>query len=479
MSQLLAIIHSDKIERSTLREILEEQQLQSLEFDSFTTANDAISQGSCHPMVVLAKTPENKTDFGNLTEMQSRLPYSEWIFLFDPAQKTPSHQLDDYAYDLLCFPAVPPERLRVVVKRALRSAQTQWQLNNAASARQQRYQPSAYIGNSEQVKQLRSMIHQLSEVPLNTLIITGETGTGKGLVAKIVHHTGQRKKGPLIELNCAALPRELLESQLFGHESGAFTGAKSRHHGLFEQANGGTLFLDEIGDLDLDLQAKLLKAIEDKRIRRLGGQHEIQVDVQIFAAASRRLEDAVQQGVFRDDLFHRLNIFSLHLPPLRERKQDLIQLAPWFIAKFNQQAGKRVSKIPDKIWDKLFEYNWPGNVRELQNVIERSVLLAKSDALPSQWLQLSQATPKDNPLDVRQYSTQENSNTLIDDNHKSLPNKLTFTLDGKTGLDDIEIEVIQKALALCENNVSSAAKILCTTRETLRYRIKKFKITEQ
>jgi len=457
MPHQLLIIHSSTTERKSVLKNLSCQDWQLIECESYQQAKDAIFNKSCHPLVILAQQQNNEIALNSVSAIQHKLPYTEWIFLLNEAHSSIDNPVNELAYDILHAPT-EKHRLHVILHRAQRSALTRWQLNNAANVKRQIYNPAAYLGDSEQVKQLRSMILQLAQVPLNTLIITGETGTGKGLTAKIVHHTGQRKHGPLIELNCAALPRDLLESQLFGHESGAFTGARQRHHGLFEQADGGTLFLDEISELDLDLQAKLLKAIEDKTIRRLGSESEIKVDVQIITAASRRLEESVSQGDFRDDLFHRLNVFSLHLPPLRERKQDLLQLVPSFIANFNKQAGKNVSEVPDVVWNQLFDYDWPGNIRELQNVIERCVLLSKANTFPVQWLQLSQ------------HALHPDTDT------KDSPNTLNLQLDGQTSLDDMEHRIIAKALALSGFNVSQAAKLLCTTREKLRYRIKKHKI---
>ncbi|MCB1694533.1 MAG: sigma-54 factor interaction domain-containing protein, partial [Pseudomonadales bacterium] len=193
----------------------------------------------------------------------------------------------------------------------------------------------AYVGHSAAAREVRQMLERLARVPFSALIVTGETGTGKGLAARILHHSGPRGSGPLVEVNCAALPHELMEAELFGHEAGAFTGAKGRRRGLIEQADGGTLFLDEIGELDIDLQAKLLKAIEDRRVRRVGGDREIAIDCQIIAATNQDLEARIAAGDFRADLFHRLAVFRLPIPPLRTRKADLRDLLPGFIADFN------------------------------------------------------------------------------------------------------------------------------------------------
>jgi transcriptional regulator with PAS, ATPase and Fis domain len=300
------------------------------------------------------------------------------------------------------------------------------------------------------------MMWRLAKVPLTSLVLAGETGTGKGLAARILHHNGVRGSGPLVEVNCAALPRDLLESELFGHEAGAFTGARGRHRGLFEQAYGGTLFLDEVSELPLGLQAKLLKAVEDHRIRRVGGEEEIEVDVQVFAASNRDLLETVKSREFRQDLYHRLSVFSLELPPLRQRLGDLQDLVPAFVAEFSALSGKSVSQIPDAAWERFRAYSWPGNVRELRNVLERSVLLSNTTALPLKWLQL----PKEK---------EEAPATFREGEEEAMH----FPLDGSVSLDEMETQVIREALKRSRLNVTAAARLLGVTRQTLRYRIEK------
>jgi DNA-binding NtrC family response regulator len=290
-------------------------------------------------------------------------------------------------------------------------------------------------------------------------VISGDTGTGKGLVARILHHSGPRSDGPLVEVNCAALPRDLLESELFGHEAGAFTGAKGRHRGYLEQADGGTLFLDEIGEMDLDLQAKLLTAIEDRLLRRVGGEKTIKVDVQLLVASNRNLEEQVRAGRFRPDLYHRLSVFQLKMPALRERLEDLEDLVPTLVAEFNAIAGRQVKRIPDGVYERMRGYSWPGNVRELRNVIERCVLLADSEVFPERWLQLG-----DGLLRAEGGPEVEGDRVII-------------PLDGSMALDEMDSYIIQTALERHRHNVTATARALGTTRETLRYRIQKYHLS--
>lgn len=393
-----------------------------------------------------------------MEEVRGQLSYAEWIFLTGYGSVPESvRALRLGAYDFLEKPC-ELDRLDLVVASAARSASAQRRLIDHARQGHRRYSPEAYVGHSTAAQNVRRLLEKLTQVPFSALVIGGETGTGKGLVTRILHYAGRRAQSPLIELNCAALPRELLESELFGHEAGAFTGASTRHRGLIEQADGGTLFLDEIGEMPLDLQAKLLKAIEDRKFRRLGGEREIAVDVQIVAASNRDLEQMARAGEFRDDLYHRLSVFCLRLPPLRESREDLDELVPLFVAEFNAKSGKQVRTVPDEAWRQLRAHEWPGNVRELRNVIERCVLFSEGPSLPVQWLQLRGPLPSAA-------------------NASPVPKEgLYIPLDGSMNLDDMDHHIIQTALERSGHNIAAAARALGTTRETLRYRIRKYGI---
>jgi DNA-binding NtrC family response regulator len=391
-----------------------------------------------------------------LQEIRERGAAGEWIFLTGYGTVPDSvRALRLGAHDFLEKP-FPMDRLDVVVGAAMRSARAQSRLRDETDRKNRRYSPEAFLGSSESSRHIRAMMRRLAEVPLTSLVLGGETGTGKGLAARIIHYTGVRSSGPLVEVNCAALPRDLLESELFGHEAGAFTGARGRHRGLFEQAYGGTLFLDEVSELPTGLQAKLLKAVEDHRIRRVGGEKEIEVDVQLFAASNRDLLGTVKAGEFRQDLYHRLSVFSLELPPLRRRLGDLEDLVPAFVAEFSALSGKRVREIPAAVWDKFRAYSWPGNIRELRNVLERSVLLSNTNALSLKWLQLPR---EGKPVSGPALAGEEEA--------------VDFPLDGTLSLDEMEAHIIREALKRSRLNVTAAARLLGVTRQTLRYRIEK------
>ena len=236
------------------------------------------------------------------------------------------------------------------------------------------------IGNSDAIKYSLFRVEQASATD-TTVLIQGETGTGKGLFARAIHHASPRKNRPLIVVNCAALPSNLVESELFGHEKGAFTGAAARQIGRFEIAHGATIFLDEIGELSLPLQAKLLRVLQDGEFERIGSAKTLKTDARVITATNRSLEDETQAGRFRKDLWYRLNVFPITIPPLRDRKEDIPMLVSWFVKKFSTRMGKKIQKIPQNVIKTLQDYDWPGNVRELENVLERSVIITQAKKL--------------------------------------------------------------------------------------------------
>lgn len=421
-------------------------------------ARRLLEGGDVDPLVVLSdlSLPDG-SGLDLLEERRGLDDRSEWVFLTGYGTVPDSvRALRLGAYDFLQKP-LTLERLDLVVTGAARGARAQRTLREQHTRSQGRYAPDAFLGRSRAATETRALLQRLSEIPLSTLLIEGETGTGKGLAARILHHSGPRGNAPLVEVNCAALPSELLESELFGHEAGAFTGARSRHRGLFEQANGGTLFLDEVGETTPAVQAKLLKAVEDRRIRRLGGEREIEVDVQLVAASNRDLRALVREGGFREDLYHRLSVLRLALPSLRERPEDIPDLVWAAIAEFNSRNARQVKVVPDGVWERLRRYPWPGNVRELRNVVERSVLLSTTSVLSEQWLNLPEVDEQ----------TPVGRDTVV------LP------LDGRMSLDRMESRILSAALEASGGNVSAAARLLGTSRQTLRYRIEKHGLAQE
>ena len=458
MTNTLLIIEDEALLGAELARFFRKVDWEVNVVDSLQQAEKLLRDQNLDPLVVLSdmNLPDgNALDF--LERLKPDIDSSEWIFLTGYGSVADSVRAVRLgAYDFIEKPC-SLDRLNLLVEGAARSARAQRRVQSQTASQNSQYSIDSLIGASPAMQSLRSMLRQVVNVPFSSLIVSGETGTGKGMIARILHYSGVRSQAPLVEINCAALPRELLEAELFGYEAGAFTGAKKRHRGLFEQAHTGTLFLDEIGEMDLDLQSKLLKAVEDLRIRRLGSETEISVDVQIIAATNLDLVEKVAEGLFRRDLYHRLNVINIRIPALSERKQDLEQLVPQFIADCNRKSAKAVSAISEQAWQIIKAYDWPGNIRELRNVLERCVLLANDQNLPVEWLQL------------------QNPQSQINVGLASVNQQGVFIpLDGSLNLHEMEKFIIQEALNRTDANVTAAARMLGTTRETLRYRVQKY-----
>lgn len=321
----------------------------------------------------------------------------------------------------------------------------------------ERQSAHAIIGDSSAMVEMRQRLARIANVDgvesLPPVLILGETGTGKELVARALHFESARASQAFIELNCAAIPDHLLESEMFGHERGAFTDAKERRIGLIEAADGGTLFLDEIGEMDLGLQAKLLKVIEDGRFRRLGAVQERQVNLRIVAATNQNLEEKIRQGAFRADLFFRLRVLQIDVPPLRERGDDVLVLARHFLAHFGRRYGREDIHLSGAAEAAMLAHRWPGNVRELRNVVEQAVLLTASREI--------------GPKDLMLPGVPAGTPGTITDLPNSSPN------DADSLLDKVEKEMLQQALSKAAGNVSKAARELGISRDTLRYRMEK------
>ena len=309
-----------------------------------------------------------------------------------------------------------------------------------------RFRPANIIGNSKQMGDVYDQIAQVCRSN-TTVLIRGESGTGKELVAHAIHYNSPRAEKPFVRVNCAALPETLVESELFGHEKGAFTGALNARQGRFELAHGGTIFLDEIGDFSPATQVKLLRVLQEREFERVGGSQSIKVDVRVVAATNRNLEEMIAEGKFRQDLYYRLNVFSIHLPALRERKTDILLLADYFVEKYSKQHHKSVKRISTPAIDMLMAYHWPGNVRELENCIERSVLVSEDEVIHGYHLPPS-------------LQTAEASGTVT-----SGPLQAT--------LDNVEREMIVEALKTHRGNMAKAARALGITERLMGLRVKK------
>jgi len=312
------------------------------------------------------------------------------------------------------------------------------------------------IGKSEKITEVAQMVQKVASTK-TTVLLLGESGTGKELFARAIHNLGQRRNYPFVPINCAAIPKDLLESELFGHEKGSFTGADAKKLGKFELADGGTIFLDEVGDMDLALQSKLLRAIEENEIERVGGVKAIKIDVRIVAASNKDLEKAVEDKIFREDLYYRLNVFPIRIPPLKERREDIPLLVEYFISRYCLEIKTSLKSISKEALDKLVNYHWKGNVRELENTIERAIILCDGDTITPEHIVLTQRFADDIMA-------------------KSLPLEGTLEDVAKKALRIAETQRIAEALRETRGNKTKAAEILHVSYKTLLTKIKEYGI---
>jgi len=358
------------------------------------------------------------------------------------------------AYDYL-MKGFDHEELRVVVKKALDVYKLRREVSQLKLNEQRRYPDIAIFGNSPKIKSVKELIKVVSRTPKTSVLIQGESGTGKELVSKALHKLSSRAEKPLIAINCSAIPENLMESELFGYEKGAFTDAKSMKKGVFELAHGGTLFLDEISSMKLSLQPKLLRVLETQSFRRIGGTADIKIDVRIIAATNQDLKECVDNGEFREDLYYRLKVMVINLPTLRERIEDIIPMAKMFIEQNNREFSKNISGFSEEAENFLLNYEWPGNVRELKNVMERAVILCQNEIIEADHL----------PIELRT-SPPKQSKTVV----------LPPASDEDLSLQDIEQRHIIETLKKFDGNKSKAARVLNISRSTLREKLKQYGI---
>jgi two-component system response regulator HydG len=354
------------------------------------------------------------------------------------------------AYDYLIKP-FDFDVLKISIERACEHAGLKVENADLKARLQDDFDRPDIIGKSPPMKTLIDMLAMVAPSEA-TVLITGESGTGKELIARSLHVNSPRKDHPLVTVNCAALTESLLESELFGHEKGAFTGADRRREGRFKQAHGGTIFLDEVGETSSRMQAKLLRVLQEKEIQRVGSEEVLQVDVRVVAATNRDLEADVKAGHFREDLFYRLNVMHLAVPPLRDRWEDIPLLAQHFLEKYARRNRKTVKGFAPLAMDMLLKYDWPGNVRELENAVERAVILLSGDHITEQHLPLRI---------VRQHP-----------GHAAVPDRVLPATDGTRTLEDMEKEAIVATLAATEGNKSETARRLGISRKTLHNKLK-------
>jgi len=343
------------------------------------------------------------------------------------------------------------DEISLLVAKALETTQLRREVRSLRESQAQPYSFDRIVGEGKSVKAVKALLKKVATSPASTVLLTGESGTGKDLAAKVLHYNSARASKPFMNITCSALPEALMESELFGHERGAFTGADRQKRGLFETADGGTVFLDEIGEMVPGLQAKLLRFLEEKTFKRVGGAVDIKVDVRVIAATNRNLQDEVKHGKFREDLFYRLNVLPIMLPPLRERADDIPRLVAFYVDVYNTEFKKKIRGVTAEAMEQITRHPWPGNIRELRNAIERAMLLSDAPMLDASDFSAGGAVP------VRLGETVE------------LP-------AGGIDLEQLERSLVVQALERTGWNQTKAATLLGLNRDQIRYRVEKFQL---
>jgi two-component system, NtrC family, response regulator AtoC len=361
------------------------------------------------------------------------------------------------AYDFIGKP-INLEELQVAIRNGIEAGRLRKEVNLFRRERAQQFSFDQIVGESPAMREMLALARKVAESEVSSVLLQGESGTGKDLVVKAIHYQSTRAKEPFVAINCAAIPGTLIESELFGYEKGAFTDAKARKEGLFEQAEGGTLFLDEIGELELSLQAKLLRVLEEGMFRRVGGLKDLPLDVRVIAASNRDLKTESEAGRFRADLFYRLSIIQIDIPPLRERGDDVRLLAEHYINSFRSRLRKSIDGIEPEALAAFARYEWPGNVRELRNVIERAMILEDEETITTKYL-------------PRGLAGESHTGSEARDGSKST-DRFRLPPEG-VSLDEVEMSLVRQALESSGGNQTKAAELLDISRDQLRYRLKK------
>ncbi len=456
--ETILVVDDENLIRWSMKQKLESWNFQVLEASSIQQAMVRLQSDQPDLVTLDIKLPDG-SGIDLLRKIREDLPQLPVILITAfGAVDVAVQALKMGAYDFIEKP-INFEKLENVVRNALEISALKTQVAQANKSIRSRFSIDNIIGNSKEITEVLDLIRRLARAGASTLLVQGESGTGKELVSRALHYESGRRDKPFVALNCAAIPETLIETELFGYEKGAFTDAKTQKRGVFEMANGGTVFLDEISEMHLNLQSKFLRVLEDLTFRRVGGVKDMTVDVQVVASTNRNLEQAVKEGKFREDLYYRLSMLPILIPPLRERSADIPMLVNHFVHRYNQQFRKNVKGAKPEALKMMREYPWPGNVRELKNAIERAMILADGEYIEVDLLPIRISDPASNQTVVH----------AAGDHLVKLPR-------GGAELEQIEKELIQQALEYANQNKTKAAKLLKISRDTLRYKVKKYEL---
>ncbi|MGE0130619.1 MAG: sigma-54-dependent transcriptional regulator [Blastocatellales bacterium] len=462
------VVDDDSAIRYTLTEALSGWGYESLEAATMTAALELFDAEQPSAVLQDINLPDG-SGLDALVEYKKRQPQAIVIMITGNVQlENTIAALRGGAYDFISKP-IRLSELQVTIRNGIEAGKLRREIGALRRQQERRFSFDQIIGQSPAMTEMIRLARKVAASEASSVLLLGESGTGKDLVAKAIHYGSSRSDQPFVAINCAAIPGALLESELFGHEKGSFTDARQRKEGLFEQAQGGTLFLDEIGELELGLQAKLLRVLEEGAFRRVGGLKDLPLDVRIIAASNRDLRSESEVGRFRLDLYYRLSVIQIDLPPLREREDDALLLAKYYIAHFNERLRKRVRGLTGEVAQIFRHYAWMGNVRELRNVIERAMILEDSDLITASWL------PRDLIRNERVASPALSSPPQSADMSTS-----SFRLPPEgIDLEQVELSLVRQAIERSGGNQTRAAELLSISRDQLRYRLKKIEESQR
>jgi two-component system, NtrC family, response regulator HydG len=462
----ILVVDDDTAHRTMLRTLLTSWGYMTEEADDGKSAIAAVRMRP-YDLILMDIRMVTMSGLDALPEIKAYNPAIPIIIITAYASvETAVEALKKGAYDYLTKP-LDFDELRLTMERAVDHSALKEENRILRETLGERFDRRNLIGRSASMIRLLETAAQVAQSEA-TVLITGESGTGKEMIAGLVHYNSPRREKPFVKLNCAAIPEALLESELFGHEKGAFTGADRRKEGKFRQAEGGSLFLDEIGEMPLTMQVKLLRVLQERELTRVGGEGVLPIDVRLIAATNRDLIKDIGAGRFREDLFYRLNVVTLAIPPLRERKEDIPLLAQEFLIGFCEKNRKKINGFTPRAMDRLLRHFWPGNVRELMNAIERAVVLSRGDYLDEENLSLISVGGNGHPPETGTSSVEIPEKNEVSDDSAS------DRKEDPVSLEEIERETIIKTLASVEGNKSEAARRLGITRRTLHKKLKKY-----